>query len=125
MYNTEKLLDIVKRINELNNIVDNEDSDKETFDKAIDEFADIKADLIKDWYTRFDNDVNARFALDNTLDLYYTMEVEEEDDRYKLNEYMKTRVVNMSDYDILEFESVILHDLRWVMHSTSKKESDK
>lgn len=125
MYNTEKLLDIVKRINELNNIVDNEDSDKETFDKAIDEFADIKADLIKDWYTRFDNDVNARFALDNALDLYYTMEVEEEDDRYKLNEYMKTRVVNMSDYDILEFESVILHDLRWVMHSTSKKESDK
>lgn len=125
MYNTEKLLDIVKRINELNNIVDNEDSDKETFDKAIDEFADIKTDLIKDWYTRFDNDVNARFALDNALDLYYTMEVEEEDDRYKLNEYMKTRVVNMSDYDILEFESVILHDLRWVMHSTSKKESDK
>jgi hypothetical protein len=124
MYNTEKLLDIVKRINELNNIVDNEDSDKETFDKAIDEFADIKTDLIKDWYMRFDNDVNARFALDNALDLYYTMEVEEEDDRYKLNEYMKNRIINMSDYDILEFESVILHDLRWVMH-IPKKESDK
>lgn len=125
MYNIEKLLDIVKRINELNDILGDENADKEVFDKAIDECADIKADLIKDWYTRFDNETNARFALDNALDLYYTMEVEEEDDRYKLNEYMKTRVVNMSDYDILEFESVILHDLRWVMHSTSKKESDK
>ena len=124
MYTKDDLENIVKRINELNAILGDENADKEVFDKAIDECADIKADLIKDWYTRFDNETNARFALDNALDLYYTMEVEEEDDRYKLNEYMKTRIVNMSDYDILEFESVILHDLRWVMH-IPKKESDK
>lgn len=124
MYTKDDLENIVKRINELNAILGDENADKEVFDKAIDECADIKADLMKDWYTRFDNEINARFALDNALDLYYTMEVEEEDDRYKLNEYMKTRIVNMSDYDILEFESVILHDLRWVMH-IPKKESDK
>ena len=124
MYTKDDLENIVKRINELNDILGDENADKEVFDKAIDECADIKADLMKDWYTRFDNETNARFALDNALDLYYTMEVEEEDDKYKLNEYMKTRIVNMSDYDILEFESVILHDLRWVMH-IPKKESDK
>ena len=124
MYTKDDLENIVKRINELNAILGNENADKEVFDKAIDECADIKADLMKDWYTRFDNETNARFALDNALDLYYTMEVEEEDDKYKLNEYMKTRIVNMSDYDILEFESVILHDLRWVMH-IPKKESDE
>ena len=124
MYTKDDLENIVKRINELNDILGDENADKEVFDKAIDECADIKADLMKDWYTRFDNETNARFALDNALDLYYTMEVEEEDDKYKLNEYMKTRIVNMSDYDILEFESVILHDLRWVMH-IPKKESDE
>ena len=124
MYTKDDLENIVKRINELNAILGNENADKEVFDKAIDECADIKADLMKDWYTRFDNETNARFALDNALDLYYIMEVEEEDDKYKLNEYMKTRIVNMSDYDILEFESVILHDLRWVMH-IPKKESDE
>lgn len=124
MYTKDDLENIVKRINELNAILGDENADKEVFDKAIDECADIKADLIKDWYTRFDNETNARFALDNALDLYYTMEVEEENDKYKLNEYMKNRIVNMSDYDILEFESVILHDLRWVMH-IPKKESDE
>lgn len=124
MYTKDDLENIVKRINELNDILGDENADKEVFDKAIDECADIKADLIKDWYTRFDNEINARFALDNALDLYYTMEVEEENDKYKLNEYMKTRIVNMSDYDILEFESVILHDLRWIMH-IPKKESDE
>ena len=124
MYTKDDLENIVKRINELNAILGDENADKEVFDKAIDECADIKADLMKDWYTRFDNEINARFALDNALDLYYTMEVEEENDKYKLNEYMKTRIVNMSDYDILEFESVILHDLRWVMH-IPKKESDE
>ena len=124
MYTKDDLENIVKRINELNAILGDENADKEAFDKAIDECADIKADLMKDWYTRFDNEINARFALDNALDLYYTREVEEENDKYKLNEYMKTRIVNMSDYDILEFESVILHDLRWVMH-IPKKESDE
>lgn len=124
MYTKDDLENIAKRINELNAILGDENADKEVFDKAIDECADIKADLMKDWYTRFDNETNARFALDNALDLYYTMEVEEENDKYKLNEYMKTRIVNMSDYDILEFESVILHDLRWVMH-IPKKESDE
>lgn len=123
MYNTEKLLDIVKRINELNNIVDNEDSDKETFDKAIDEFADIKTDLMKDWNTRFNNYDTARFALDNALDFYYAMELEG-DDSYKLNTYMKNHVINMNTYEVLEFESIILHHLRWVVGYV-KKESDE
>lgn len=122
MYNTEKLLDIVKRINELNNIVDNEDSDKETFDKAIDEFADIKTDLMKDWRERFNSDDTARFALDNALDFYGVIELEG-DDTYKLNVYMKNRAINMDTYDILEFESIILHHLRWVVGYV-KKESD-
>jgi hypothetical protein len=122
MYNTEKLLDIVKRINELNNIVDNEDSDKETFDKAIDEFADIKTDLMKDWNERFNNNDTARFALDSALDFYGVIELEG-DDTYKLNVYMKNRAINMDTYDILEFESIILHHLRWVVGYV-KKESD-
>lgn len=123
MYNTEKLLDIVKRINELNNIVDNEDSDKETFDKAIDEFADIKTDLMRDWSKRFNNYDTARFALDSALDFYYAMELEG-DDSYKLNTYMKNRVINMNTYEVLEFESIILHHLRWVVGYV-KKESDE
>lgn len=122
MYNTEKLLDIVKRINELNNIVDNEDSDKETFDKAIDEFADIKTDLMKDWNTRFNNYNTARFALDSALDFYGVIELEG-DDTYKLNVYMKNRTIDMDTYDMLEFESIILHHLRWVVGYV-KKESD-
>ena len=122
MYNTEKLLDIVKRINELNNIVDNEDSDKETFDKAIDEFADIKTDLMKDWNERFNNNDTARFALDSALDFYGVME-SEGDDTYKLNVYMKNRTIDMDTYDMLEFESIILHHLRWVVGYV-KKESD-
>ena len=122
MYNIEKLLDIVKRINELNNIVDNEDSDKETFDKAIDEFADIKTDLMRDWNTRFNNYDTARFALDNTLDFYGVMELYG-DERYILGVYMKNRIENTEEYDILEFESVILHHLRWVVGYV-KKESD-
>lgn len=120
MYNIEKLLDIVKRINELNNIVDNEDSDKETFDKAIDEFADIKTDLMKDWRERFNSDDTARFALDNALDLYSVIELYG-DERYTLNVYIKNRVENIEECDILEFESVILYNLRWVF---CKKESD-
>lgn len=122
MYSVEKLLDIVKRINELNNIVDNEDSDKETFDKAIDEFADIKTDLMRDWNTRFNNYDTARFALDNTLDFYGVMELYG-DERYILGVYMKNRIENTEEYDILEFESVILHHLRWVVGYV-KKESD-
>lgn len=122
MYNTEKLLDVVKRINELNNIVDNEDSDKETFDKAIDEFADIKTDLMKDWNERFNNNDTARFALDSALDFYGVMELEG-DDTYKLNVYMKNRTIDMDTYDMLEFESIILHHLRWVVGYV-KKESD-
>ena len=122
MYNIEKLLDIVKRINELNNIVDNEDSDKEIFDKAIDEFADIKTDLMKDWNERFNNNDTARFALDNTLDFYGVMELYG-DERYILGVYMKNRIENTEEYDILEFESVILHHLRWVVGYV-KKESD-
>ena len=123
MYNIEKLLGIVKRINELNNIVDNEDSDKEIFDKAIDEFADIKTDLMKDWNERFNNYDTARFALDNALDFYGVMELYG-DERYILGVYMKNRIENTEEYDILEFESVILHHLRWVVGYV-KKESDK
>ena len=122
MYTKDNLLDIVKRINELNNIVDNEDSDKETFDKAIDEFADIKTDLMRDWNTRFNNYDTARFALDNTLDFYGVMELYG-DERYILGVYMKNRIENTEEYDILEFESVILHHLRWVVGYV-KKESD-
>lgn len=122
MYTKDDLLNIVKRINELNNIVDNEDSDKETFDKAIDEFADIKTDLMKDWNTRFNNYDTARFALDNTLDFYGVMELYG-DERYILGVYMKNRIENTEEYDILEFESVILHHLRWVVGYV-KKESD-
>lgn len=122
MYNIEKLLDIVKRINELNNIVDNEDSDKEVYDKAIEEFADIKTDLMRDWSKRFNNYDTARFALDNTLDFYGVMELYG-DERYILGVYMKNRIENTEEYDILEFESVILHHLRWVVGYV-KKESD-
>ena len=122
MYTKDNLLDIVKRINELNNIVDNEDSDKEIFDKAIDEFADIKTDLMKDWNERFNNNDTARFALDNTLDFYGVMELYG-DERYILGVYMKNRIENTEEYDILEFESVILHHLRWVVGYV-KKESD-
>lgn len=121
MYNTEKLLDIVKRINELNDIIDNENTNKEVYDKAIEEFSDIKRDLKKDWNERFNNKDTARFALDSALDFYYVRETEEEDDSYKLDVYMKNRVINMDTYDILEFESVIMHNLRWVF---CKKESD-
>ena len=121
MYTKDDLLNIVKRINELNDIIYDKDTSKEVYDKAIEEFADIKTDLIKDWYTKFDNKTNAKFALDIALDLYYTTEIEEEDDSYRLNVYMRNRIVNMNDYDLLEFESVILHDLRWVF---CKKEGD-
>jgi hypothetical protein len=121
MYTKDNLLDIVKRINELNDIIDNENTNKEVYDKAIEEFADIKTDLMKDWNERFSNKDTARFALDSALDFYYVREIEEEDDSYKLNVYMKNRVINMDAYDILEFESVIIHNLRWVF---CKKESD-
>lgn len=121
MYTKDDLLNIVKRINELNDIIDNENTNKEVYDKAIEEFSDIKRDLKKDWNERFNNKDTARFALDSALDFYYVREIEEEDDSYKLDVYMKNRVINMDTYDILEFESVIMHNLRWVF---CKKESD-
>ena len=120
MYTKDNLLDIVKRINELDDIIDNEIYRSSVYDKAIEEFADIKTDLIRDWNTRFNNKDTARFALDSALDFYYVREIEE-DDSYKLDVYMKNRVINMDTYDILEFESVIIHNLRWVF---CKKESD-
>lgn len=122
MYSVEKLLDIVKRINELDNILGNENADKEVFDKAIDESSDIKTDLMRDWNTRFNNYDTARFALDNALDFYHAME-SDGDDSYKLNVYMKNRTINTDTYDLLEFESIILHNLRWCVGYV-KKESD-
>jgi hypothetical protein len=122
MYTKDDLLNIVKRINELNDIIDNENTNKEVYDKAIDEFADIKTDLMRDWNTRFNNYDTARFALDSTLDFYGVME-SEGDDTYKLNVYMKNRTIDMDTYDMLEFESIILHHLRWVVGYV-KKESD-
>ena len=123
MYNVEKLLDIVKRINELNDIIDNEIYRSSVYDKAIEEFADIKRDLRNDWNKRFNNKDTARFALDSALDFYYAME-SDGDDSYKLNVYMKTHIINMDTYYILEFESIIIHNLRWVVSSMAKEESD-
>lgn len=123
MYNVEKLLDIVKRITELNDIIDNEIYRSSVYDKAIEEFADIKRDLRNDWNKRFNNKDTARFALDSALDFYYAME-SDGDDSYKLNVYMKTRIINMDIYNMLEFESIIIHNLRWVISSMAKEESD-
>lgn len=124
MYNIEKLLDIVKRITELNDIIDNEIYRSSVYDKAIEEFADIKRDLRDDWNKRFNNKDTARFALDSALDFYYAME-SDGDDSYKLNVYMKTRIINMDTYYMLEFESIIIHNLRWVVSSMmAKEESD-
>lgn len=124
MYNVEKLLDIVKRITELNDIIDNEIYRSSVYDKAIEEFADIKRDLRNDWNKRFNNKDTARFALDSALDFYYAME-SDGDDSYKLNVYMKTRIINMDTYYILEFESIIIHNLRWVVSSSiAEDESD-
>lgn len=122
MYTEDDLLNIVKRITELNDIIDNEDTSKEVYDKAIEECVDIKTDLMKDWRKIFNNDITARFALDCALDFYGVMELYG-DERYTLNVYMKNRIENMEKYDILEFESVILHHLRWVVRYV-KKESD-
>lgn len=123
MYNVEKLLDIVKRITELNDIIDNEMYRSSVYDKAIEEFADIKRDLRNDWNKRFNNKDTARFALDSALDFYYAME-SDGDDSYKLNVYMKTHIINMDTYYILEFESIIIHNLRWVVSSMAEDESD-
>lgn len=123
MYTEDDLLNIVKRITELNDIIDNEIYRSSVYDKAIEEFADIKRDLRDDWNKRFNNKDTARFALDSALDFYYAME-SDGDDSYKLNVYMKTRIINMSDYDVLEFESIVIYNLRWVIPSMAKEESD-
>lgn len=123
MYTEDDLLNIVKRITELNDIIDNEIYRSSVYDKAIEEFADIKRDLKKDWNKRFNNKDTARFALDSALDFYYAME-SDGDDSYKLNEYGKTRAINMDTYHMLEFESIIIHNLRWVVSSIVKEESD-
>ena len=124
MYTEDDLLDIVKRIYELNDIIDIEIYHSSVYDKAIEEFADIKRDLISDWNKRFNNKDTAKFALDSALDFYYAME-SDGDDSYKLDEYGKTRVVEMDTYNMLEFESIIIHNLRWVTASMAKEESDK
>ena len=124
MYTEDDLLDIVKRIYELNDIIDDEIYRSSVYDKAIEELADIKRDLLSDWNKRFNNKDTAKFALDSALDFYYAME-SDGDDSYKLDEYGKTRVVEMDTYHMLEFESVILHNLRWVTASMVKEESDK
>lgn len=125
MYTEDDLLNIVKRITELNNIIDNEIYRSSVYDKAIEEFADIKRDLRDDWNKRFNNKDTARFALDSALDFYYAME-SDGDDSYKLNVYMKTRIINMDTYYILEFESIIIHNLRWVVSSMmAEEESDE
>lgn len=124
MYTEDNLLDIVKRIYELNDIIDNEIYRSSVYDKAIEEFADIKRDLLSDWNKRFNNKDTAKFALDSALDFYYAME-SDGDDSYKLDEYGKTRVVEMDTYHMLEFESIIIHNLRWVTASMAKEESDK
>lgn len=123
MYTEDDLLNIVKRITELNDIIDNEIYRSSVYDKAIEEFADIKRDLKKDWNKRFNSKDTARFALDSALDFYYAME-SDGDDSYKLNEYGKTRAINMDTYHMLEFESIIIHNLRWVVSSIVKEESD-
>lgn len=124
MYTEDDLLDIVKRIYELNDIIDIEIYRSSVYDKAIEEFADIKRDLLSDWNKRFNNKDTAKFALDSALDFYYAME-SDGDDSYKLDEYGKTRVVEMDTYHMLEFESIIIHNLRWVVPSMAKEESDK
>lgn len=124
MYTEDDLLDIVRRIYELNDIIDIEIYRSSVYDKAIEEFADIKRDLLSDWNKRFNNKDTAKFALDSALDFYYAME-SDGDDSYKLDEYGKTRVVEMDTYHMLEFESIIIHNLRWVTPSIPKKESDK
>ncbi len=124
MYTEDDLLNIVKRITELNDIIDNEIYRSSVYDKAIEEFADIKRDLRDDWNKRFNNKDTARFALDSALDFYYAME-SDGDDSYKLNEYGKTRAINMDTYHMLEFESIIMHNLRWVVSSMmAEEESD-
>lgn len=124
MYTEDDLLNIVKRITELNDIIDNEIYCSSVYDKAIEEFADIKRDLRDDWNKRFNNKDTARFALDSALDFYYAME-SDGDDSYKLNEYGKTRAINMDTYHMLEFESIIMHNLRWVVSSMmAEEESD-
>ena len=125
MYTEDDLLNIVKRITELNDIIDNEIYRSSVYDKAIEEFADIKRDLRDDWNKRFNNKDTARFALDSALDFYYAME-SDGDDSYKLNEYGKTRAINMNTYHMLEFESIIMHNLRWVVSSMmAEEESDE
>ena len=124
MYTEDDLLDIVKRIYELNDIIDIEIYRSNVYNKAIEEFADIKRDLMSDWNKRFNNKDTAKFALDSALDFYYAME-SDGDDSYKLDEYGKTRVVEMDTYHMLEFESIIIHNLRWVTASMAKEESDK
>lgn len=124
MYTEDDLLNIVKRVTELNDIIDNEIYRSSVYDKAIEEFADIKRDLRDDWNKRFNNKDTARFALDSALDFYYAME-SDGDDSYKLNEYGKTRAINMDTYHMLEFESIIMHNLRWVVSSMmAEEESD-
>lgn len=120
MYTEDDLLNIVKRINDLDSIMNMGNIPKERYDECIDKFIDMKTDLMKDWRERFNNDDTARFALDNALDLYGVIELYG-DERYTLNVYIKNRVENIEECDILEFESVILHNLRWVF---CKKESD-
>lgn len=127
MYTEDDLLDIVKRICELNNIIDDEiyrSRVYDVYDKAIEELADIKRDLLSDWNKRFNNKDTAKFALDSALDFYYAME-SDGDDSYKLDEYGKTRAVKMDTYHMLEFESIIIHNLRWVTASMAEEESDK
>lgn len=124
MYTEDDLLNIVKRITELNDIIDNEIYRSSVYDKAIEEFADIKRDLRDDWNKRFNNKDTARFALDSALDFYYAME-SDGDDSYKLTEYGKTRAINMDTYHMLEFESIIMYNLRWVVSSMmAEEESD-
>ena len=124
MYTEDDLLNIVKRITELNDIIDNEIYRSSVYDKAIEEFADIKRDLRDDWNKRFNNKDTARFALDSASDFYYAME-SDGDDSYKLTEYGKTRAINMDTYHMLEFESIIMHNLRWVVSSMmAEEESD-
>ena len=120
MYTEDDLLNIVKRINDLDSIMNVGNIPKEMYDECIDKFIDMKTDLMKDWRERFNSDDTARFALDSALDLYNVIELYG-DERYTLNVYIKNRVENIEECDILEFESVILHNLRWVF---CKKESD-
>lgn len=124
MYTQDDLLNIVKRIYELNDIIDIELYHSSVYDKAIEEFADIKRDLLSDWNKRFNNKDIAKFALDSALDFYYAME-SDGDDSYKLDEYGKTRAVKMDTYHMLEFESIIIHNLRWVTASMAEEESDE